>query len=167
MYGGHVVEYLPGKESVFGTGYQGLHLCWGAGKKYGEIALFHFAVFPVGAAVVGKAVVVEGLAHGVAPVAVLRSYGGGDGVGLIFAYQAGAVRIHQVLQDTRSGVVAGDEEHLVGRDYGRLGLCTFFAQCLVLCFFAAIGCHTFGHLFADFIVEGFYQQAYQREHAFA
>ena len=167
VYGRHVVENLAREEPVFRSGYQRFHLCRSARQKYGKISLFHFAVFLVGAPVVRQPVVVEGFAHGVAPVSVLRADGGGDGIGFAFAYQAGAVRVHQVLQDARSGIVARYEEHLVGRHHGSFGFPAFFAQCVVLCFFTAVACHAFGHLLAYFIVYGFGQQAHQRQHTLA
>ena len=92
---------------------------------------------------------------------------GGDGIGLAFAYQAGAFRVYQVLQDARSGIVARDEEHFVGRHHGSFGLSAFFAQCIVLCFFTTVACHALGHLLADFVVDGFGEQAYQREYTFS
>ena len=121
----------------------------------------------VGAAVVGQSVVVEGFSHGVAPVSVFRTDGGGDGVSFAFAYQSGTVGVHQVLQDAGSGVVARDEEHLVERHYGSLRFSTFLAQCVVFCFFAAVTCHAFVYLPTYFIVNGLGKQAYQGEHSFA
>lgn len=97
--GGHVVEELAREQAVFGGGDERFHLGGSAREQDGEVAALHFAVFAVGAAVVGEAVMVEGLAHGVAPVAVFRADGGGDGVGFALAYQADAFGVHDVLQD--------------------------------------------------------------------
>lgn len=167
VYGGHVVEDLPGEEPVFGRGYQRFHLGGSTGQEHGKIRLLHFAVFAVGAAVVGEAVVVEGLAHGVAPVPVVRPYGGGDGIGLAFAYQPASVGVHQVLQDTRSRVVSRDEEHPVGRQHGHFRLCALLAQGVIPGLVAPVGYHVLFHLPAYIVVNRLYQQPYQREDALA
>ena len=126
------IEELAREQAVFGGGDERFHLGGSAREQDGEVAAFYFAVFAVGAAVVGEAVVVEGLAHGVAPVAVFRADGGGDGIGFAFAYQADAFGVHDVLQDARAGVVARDEEHavddlFVGEHYDSNSACHLFS----------------------------------------
>ena len=51
-------------------------------------------------------------AQGIAPMAVIRADGGADGIRLGLADQPHAVRLDEVLQYARSGVIAGDQEHL-------------------------------------------------------
>ena len=50
--------------------------------------------------------------QGIAPMAVIRSDGGTHGISLGLADQPHAVRLDEVLQYARSGVIAGDQEHL-------------------------------------------------------
>ena len=165
--GGHVVEELAREQAVFGGGDERFHLGGSAREQDGEVAALHFAVFAVGAAVVGEAVVVEGLAHGVAPVAVFRADGGGDGVGFALAYQADAFGVHDVLQDARAGVVARDEEHAVGRQCGRGGLRALLAQRVVGALLLAVLLHGFCRVQAYLVVDRLHQQADEGEHALA
>ena len=117
--------------------------CEGVPTEVRKISFLYLSVFVVGAAVVGQSVVVEGFAHGVAPVSVFRTDGGGDGVGFCFRISVRCRQSPSGLQDAGSGVVARDEEHLVEGITGSLRFSTFLAQCVVFCFFAAVTCHAF------------------------
>ncbi len=119
-YTGHVIEYVSRELSVLRRGDERLYLCGRAREEYGQVTGGGFLVFPVCAAVVGQAVVVERLAQRVAPVAEFRPYGRRYGVRLALADNPRSVRVYQVLQQSRARVVAGDDEHAVGRRHGRL-----------------------------------------------
>ena len=79
-YTGHVIEYVSRELSVLRRGDERLYLCGRAREEYGQVTGGGFLVFPVCAAVVGQAVVVERLAQRVAPVAEFRPYGRRYGV---------------------------------------------------------------------------------------
>jgi len=51
-------------------------------------------------------------AQGIAPMAVIRADSSADGIRLSLADQPHAVRLYQILQYARSGIIAGDQEHL-------------------------------------------------------
>ena len=116
----HIIKVLAGEQTVLRRGDQGLYLCGRTREQHGEIASAHLLIFAVGAPVVGQAVVVERLAQRVAPVAEFRPYGCRYGVRLALADNPRSVRVYQVLQQSRARVVAGDDEHAVGRRHGWL-----------------------------------------------
>ena len=82
------------EQSVFGRWDKGLDLCRRAAEKYAEERDVTFAVFVIGAPVVGQPVMVETFPEEVAPVSVVASNGGAHGVGLGFAYQSYASGVH-------------------------------------------------------------------------
>ena len=56
---------------------------------------------------------VECSAKRLTPVTVFRTDGGRDRIRLGFADEACSVVIHNILKDTGTGIVAGNEEHSV------------------------------------------------------
>ena len=93
----HVVVQLAGGSSVFRCRDEGFHLEWGARHQERKADLFCFPIFLVTATVVGQKVVVERFAQRVAPMAVLRSDGGGQCVGFRLEDKSCTFGVHNVL----------------------------------------------------------------------
>ena len=100
---------------------------------------------------------VERFAQGIAPMTVVRSDGGGKSVRFRFADKSGSVGVHDVLQDTRTGVVARNEEHPVRGHLWGLLFGSFFPHCIILGFLFFVCFHLYGHFFADLVVDRFYE----------
>ena len=64
----------------------------------------------------------SGRTERIAPMPVITPDSGGDGIRLGLENDTGAVRIDDILQDTRPGIVAGDDKHTVFRHLGHLHL---------------------------------------------
>ena len=88
------------------------------GNGLGDI--FHSLV--IGPSVEREPGMVESVTERIAPMPVITPDSGGDGIRLGLENDTGAVRIDDILQDTRPGIVAGDDKHTVFRHLGHLHL---------------------------------------------
>ena len=113
-----------------------------------------------GVPVVRQTVVVECFAQGVAPVSVIRSYGGGQGIRFGLTDKSCSVGVHDVLQNTGAGIVARDEEHFVGRYLRGVYFRTFFAHCFVGGFGFFVGFYFFGPFGAELVMDRIHKQPY-------
>lgn len=165
--GRHIVEQLAREQSVFGRWDKGLDLCRRAAEKHAEERDVTFAVFVIGAPVVGQPVMVETFPEEVAPVSVIASNGGAHGVGLGFAYQSYASGVHQVFLYACTGIVAGYEEHFQLGLFGFGGICLFLPQSVPFGLFHAVGLYFFPVGVQQRVVYGFCQTAYPGQRTFA
>ena len=153
-----VVEQLTGESTVFCRRNKSFDLRGCSGNQDGKKALFNFPVFLIRTAVVRQAVVVERFAERVAPVAVIRAYGSGKGIRFGFTDKSCSFGIHDILQDTRAGIITGNEKHPVGRNLRSFHFSTLFAHCFVSRFLSLICFHLYGHFCTNLVVDRFYEQ---------
>ena len=117
-----VVEDLTAEEPVLARGDKRRYLSGRTREHHREEGGVAFPVFVIGPSVEREPGMVESVTERIAPMPVITPDSGGDGIRLGLENDTGAVRIDDILQDTRPGIVAGDDKHTVFRHLGHLHL---------------------------------------------
>ena len=154
----HIIKQLAREKTVLCRGNEWFYLCGCAGKQEGEIAFLYLPVFLVGAPVVRQAVVVECFAECIAPVSVFRTDSSGDGIRFGFADKSCAVGIHDILQNTCSGVIARDEKHFILGHLRSFHFAALLSHGIIGGFLFFVGLDLFRYFLADLVMNRLYKQ---------
>ena len=161
----HVIKQLAREQTVLCRGNKWFHLCGRTGKQDGQIAFLYFPVFLVGTPVVRQTVMVERFAERVAPVSVFRADGSRNSICFRFADKSRAVGIHDILQNTCSGVIARDEKHSVFGHLGSFHFATLFSHDVVGGFLFFVSLDLCRYLLADLVMDRFDEQTDKRKNS--
>ena len=166
-YTGHIIEHLPGEQSVLAGRDQRLHLPGRSAYQYRQVGVPQLPILPVCPPVVTERVVIERAADHLAPMAIIRGDGVADHVRLGLADDPHAARVDDILQDTGTGVVAGEYKHTVERHFRLLGFRLFPSQGIEGGHLFLIPFHLLRHGRPDLVVDRLHEHSRPREHAFS
>ena len=120
-------------------------------------------ILPVCPPVVTEWVVIERAADHLAPMAIIRGDGVADHVRLGLADDPHAARVDDILQDTGTGVVAGEYKHTVERHFRLLGFRLFPSQGIEGGHLFLIPFHLLRHGRPDLVVDRLHEHSRPRE----